>query len=79
MTTTTTIRSPGTMELDRRAAAVAAALEVGDHATALALTELTEQSAGLGWESWPIQSPAPVIARRFARAHRRLLAEGSLG
>ena len=59
-------------QLDRLASWVADRLEHGDDATAWDVTVATEVASGRTPGDGP-RPPAPVIGRRFAAAHRRLL------
>lgn len=60
-------------QLDRLASWVAERLDHGDDATAWDVTVATELASGRAPGDGP-RPPAPVIGRRFAAAHRRLLA-----
>ena len=62
-------------QLDRLASWVADRLERGDDAAAWAVTVAAEALGGRGGAADPRPS-TPVIGRRFAAAHRRLLAAG---
>lgn len=58
--------------LDALAEVVAGALDEGDDDRAWTVTCALEELSGAGGDS--SRPPSPVIGRRFARAHRRLLA-----
>lgn len=63
--------------LDALAHVVAEALDDGDDCRAWALTRALEQAAGA--DDHATQPPGPVIGRRFAAAHRHLLARAGPG
>lgn len=68
-------RLPTPQVLDALAHVVAAALDDGDEDRAWALTRALEAAVGACAE---VEQPSsPVIGRRFAMAHRRLLARAS--
>lgn len=58
--------------LDALSHEVAAALDEGDEDRAWLATQAVEAAANIGDDG--DRPPGPVIGRRFARAHRRLLA-----
>ncbi|HVM15531.1 MAG TPA: hypothetical protein VM287_14545 [Egibacteraceae bacterium] len=64
---------PTPQVLDALAHVVAAALEDGDDHRAWALTRALEAVAGAAADME--QPPSPVIGRRFAMVHRRILAQ----
>lgn len=67
-----TIQPPTPEFLDALAKVVAAALDDGEEDRAWALTRALEEIADSDEDTE--RPPSPVIGRRFARAHRRLLA-----
>lgn len=75
MTDVSPSHPPTSEVLDALADLVATALDAGDEDRAWALTRTLEAMSGTGGGA--DRPPSPVIGRRFAVAHRRLLARAS--